>query len=78
MVGTRFSEWRNGKPVCHVYWTRRLPDTHQTTGVWREEVAAAGIGELYLCSVAACRRWGHGYLEATSRVIGSRVISAPK
>jgi hypothetical protein len=41
----------DGKPLFLVYWASRLPDARRTTDVWREEAAAAGVGELYLCRV---------------------------
>ena len=41
----------DGKPVFLVYRANRLPDPNRTTDIWREEAAAAGIGELYLCRV---------------------------
>jgi lipopolysaccharide biosynthesis protein len=43
----------DGKPLFLVYRANRLPDANRTTDVWREEAAAGGIGDLYLCRVDA-------------------------
>lgn len=43
----------DGKPVFLVYGASRLPEPRRTTDRWREEVARAGLGDLYLC------RWEH-------------------
>jgi hypothetical protein len=40
-----------GKPLFLVYRAKSLPDARRTTGIWREEAARLGIGELFLARV---------------------------
>lgn len=40
-----------GKPLFLVYRVDCLPDAARTAAVWREEAKAAGLGDLFLCSV---------------------------
>jgi hypothetical protein len=40
-----------GKPLFLVYRATSLPDARRTTGIWREEAARLGIGELFLARV---------------------------
>ena len=41
----------DNKPIFLVYRAHQLPDPIRTTGVWREEAARLGLGELFLCRV---------------------------
>ena len=41
----------DGKPLLLVYRTELLPRPQQTAEIWRNEVARAGLGELYLARV---------------------------
>lgn len=38
----------DGKPALFIYRADLLPDTAATAAIWREEVRAAGLGELFL------------------------------
>ncbi len=40
----------NGKPLLVVYRVAILPDAQRTVAIWREEMQAAGLGEIYLCA----------------------------
>lgn len=40
----------NGKPLLIVYRVNILPNAQRTANIWREEVRAAGLGEIYLCA----------------------------
>lgn len=40
-----------GRPLFLVYRTELLPDPRSTAEIWREEVAKAGLGELYIARV---------------------------
>jgi lipopolysaccharide biosynthesis protein len=39
------------RPLFLVYRAGNIPDPLRTTGIWREEAARLGIGEIYLCRV---------------------------
>jgi lipopolysaccharide biosynthesis protein len=41
----------NGKPLLMVYRAAILPDARRTAEIWRQEMRAAGLGEIYLCAV---------------------------
>ena len=41
----------DGRPLFLVYRTELLPDPARTAEIWRKEVAAAGLGDLYLARV---------------------------
>ncbi|MGH9842663.1 MAG: glycosyltransferase WbsX family protein [Blastocatellia bacterium] len=40
----------NGKPLLLVYRIDILPNPQRTADIWREEMKAAGRGEIYLCA----------------------------
>ncbi|MBW2467220.1 MAG: glycoside hydrolase family 99-like domain-containing protein, partial [Deltaproteobacteria bacterium] len=40
-----------GKPLFFVYRASKLPDSLNTTNIWREEAAKAGIGDIFLARV---------------------------
>jgi lipopolysaccharide biosynthesis protein len=40
----------NGKPLLIVYRAAILPEARRTAAIWREEMRAAGLGEIYLCA----------------------------
>ena len=40
-----------GKPLVLIYRVELLPDPHQTSERWRDEVRRAGLGELFLVNV---------------------------
>ncbi len=39
----------NGKPLLIIYRVNILPNAQRTAAIWREEMKAAGLGEIYLC-----------------------------
>ena len=41
----------NGKPLFLVYRAELIPDPIRTTEIWREAIAKAGLGELYIARV---------------------------
>ncbi len=40
----------NGKPLLIVYRVDILPNAQKAAAIWREEMRAAGLGEIYLCA----------------------------
>ena len=40
-----------GKPILLVYQAASLPDSRNTTSIWREEAMRQGIGDIFLCKV---------------------------
>ncbi|HUZ10765.1 MAG TPA: glycoside hydrolase family 99-like domain-containing protein [Acidimicrobiales bacterium] len=41
----------DGRPLLLVYRASSLPEPRRTAEIWREEAAAAGVGDPYLCKV---------------------------
>lgn len=64
-----------GKPIFLVYKASLLPNSKQTTDIWREEAIKSGLGELFLCNVEST---GREYLDPAKAGFDAAVEFQPE